>query len=59
MAVLSRFLSKFKAKPKTLEEQLAELDQLSMEVLVAIAVEDESDVLRLAAIARLDRASAD
>jgi hypothetical protein len=54
MAVLSRFLSKFKAKPKTLEQQIAELDQLSMEVLVAIAVEDESDVLRLAAIARLD-----
>ncbi len=54
MAVLPRFLSKFKAKPKTLEEQLAGLDQLSMEMLIAIAVADESDVLRLAAIARLD-----
>ena len=54
MAVLSRFLSKLKAKPKTLEEQLAELDQLSMELLVTIALEDESDVLRLAAIARLE-----
>ena len=31
MAVLPRFLSKFKAKPKTVEQQLAELDQLSME----------------------------
>ena len=54
MTVLSQFLSKLKAKPKTLEEQLAELDQLPVEVLVAIAVENESDVLRLAAIARLD-----
>ena len=54
MAVLSRFLSKLKAKPKTQEEQLAEFDQLSMEELVVIAVEDESDVFRLAAIARLD-----
>ena len=54
MTVLSQFLSKLKAKPKTLEEQLTELDQLPVEVLVAIAVENESDVLRLAAIARLD-----
>ena len=54
MTVLSQFLSKLKAKPKTLEEQLAELDQLPIEVLVAIAVENESDVLRWAAIARLD-----
>ncbi|MBT3831528.1 MAG: DUF349 domain-containing protein [Gammaproteobacteria bacterium] len=54
MTLLSQFLSKLKAKPKTLEEQLAELDQLPVEVLVAIAVENESDVLRLAAIARLD-----
>lgn len=54
MAVLSRLLSKFSVKPKTLEEQLAELDQLSTEVLVAIAVEGQSEVLRLAAIARLD-----
>ena len=54
MTVLSQFLSKLNAKPKTLEEQLAELDQLPVEVLVAIAVENESDVLRLAAIARLD-----
>ena len=54
MTLLSQFLSKLKAKPKTLEEQLAELDQLPVEVLVAIAVENESDVLRLAAIARLN-----
>ena len=54
MTVLSQFLSKLRAKPKTLEEQLAELNQLPVEVLVAIAVENESDVLRLAAIARLD-----
>jgi hypothetical protein len=54
MAVLARFLSKLKTKPKTLEEQLAELDQAPMEVLLTIAVEDGSDVLRLAAVARLD-----
>ncbi|MDG1232275.1 MAG: hypothetical protein P8P91_08400, partial [Pseudomonadales bacterium] len=54
MTILSQFLSKLKAKPKTLEERLAELDQLSVEALVAIAVENESDVLRRAAIARLD-----
>lgn len=54
MAVLSRLLSKMKAKPKTLDEKLAELDQFSMEVLVGIAVENESEVLRLAAIARLE-----
>ena len=54
MAVLPRFLGKFKAKPKTIEEQLAELDLMSMDALFAIAVENESDVLRLAAIARLD-----
>ena len=54
MAVLSRLLSKLKAKPKTQEEQLGELDLLTMEMLVAIAEEDESDVLRLGAIARLD-----
>ncbi|MFT6437579.1 MAG: hypothetical protein ACJAVI_005655 [Candidatus Azotimanducaceae bacterium] len=58
MAVLSRILSKIKAKPKTLEEQVAELDQCSMEVLLGIAVENESDVLRLAAIARLEYGSA-
>ncbi len=45
MTVLSQFLGKLKAKPKTLEEQLAELDQLPVEALVAIAVENESDVL--------------
>ena len=54
MTVLSQFLSKLKAKPKNLEEQLTELDQLPVEALVAIAVENESDVLRRAAIARLD-----
>jgi hypothetical protein len=54
MAVLPRFLSKFKAKPKSIEERLAELDLLSMDALVAISMDDESDVLRLAAIARLD-----
>ncbi len=54
MAVLPRFLGKFKAKPKTIEEPLAELDLMSMDALFAIAVENESDVLRLAAIARLD-----
>jgi hypothetical protein len=54
MTVLSQFLSKLKAKPKTLEEQVAELNQLPVEVLLAIAVENESDVLRLAPIARLD-----
>ena len=54
MTVLSRFLSKLKAKPKTLEQQLAELDQLPVEGLVAIAVEDKRDDLRLEAIARLD-----
>ena len=30
MTVLSRFLSKLKAKPKTLEQRLAELDQSGM-----------------------------
>ena len=54
MAVLSRFLGKLKAKPKTLEEQLAEFDQYSMENLISIAEEEKNDVLRLAAIARLD-----
>ena len=54
MTVLSRFLSKLKAKPKTLEQQLAELDQLPLEGLVAIAVEDKHDDLRLEAIARLN-----
>ena len=54
MAFLSRLLSKVKAKPKTLDEKIAELEQCSMQVLVGIAVEDESDVLRLAAIARLE-----
>ena len=54
MTVLSQFLSKFKARQKNLEEQLAELDQLPSEALVAIAVENESDVLRRAAIAQLD-----
>ena len=54
MTVLSRLLGKLKAKPKTLEEQLSELDRLPVEELTAITVEDESDVLRLAAIARLD-----
>ena len=54
MTVLSRFLSKLKAKPKTLEQRLAELDQLPLEGLVAIAVEDKHDDLRLEAIARLN-----
>ncbi|MBT6585811.1 MAG: DUF349 domain-containing protein, partial [Gammaproteobacteria bacterium] len=54
MTVLSQFFSSLKAKPKTLEEQLAELDQLPVEALVAIAAENESDVFRRAAIARLD-----
>jgi len=54
MTVLSRSLSKLKAKSKTLEEQLAELDQLPVEELAVIAVEGDSDVFRLAAIARLD-----
>ena len=54
MTVLSRLLGKLKTKPKTLEEQLEALVQLPVEELIAIALEDESDVLRLAAIARLD-----
>ena len=54
MTVLSRFLGNLKTKPKTLEEQLADLDQLPMASRLAIAVEGESDVLRVAAIARLD-----
>ena len=51
MTVLSRLLGKLKTKPKTLEEQLEALVQLPVEELIAIALEDESDVLRLAAIA--------
>jgi hypothetical protein len=59
MTVLSQMFSKLKAKPqKSLEEQLAELDQLPIEVLVKIARGNESTVLRLAAIARLDYDSA-
>lgn len=54
MTVLSRLLSKLQAKPKTLEERLADLDQLPIEELAAVAVEHESDVLSLAAIALLD-----
>jgi exonuclease SbcC len=54
MTVLSRLLNKLKAQPKTLEEQLAELDQLPIEELDTVALEDERDVFRLAAIARLD-----
>ncbi len=54
MTVLSRLLRKLEAKPKTLEQRLAELEQLPIEELEAVAVENESDVLRVAAIARLD-----
>ena len=53
MAILSRILGKMKAKPKTLDEQIDELDGLSDEVLAGIAVEDESEALRLAATDRL------
>ncbi|MFT7222018.1 MAG: exonuclease SbcC, partial [Candidatus Azotimanducaceae bacterium] len=54
MTVLSRWLNKLKAQPKTLEEQLSELDQLQIEDLALIALEDERAVFRLAATARLD-----
>jgi len=58
MTVLFQMLSKLKAKPQSLEEKLAELDQLPVEELVTIALKNESNVLRLAAIARLDYGSA-
>lgn len=54
MTVLSRILGNFKTRPKTLEEQLAELAQLPMPSLIEIAEADESVARRLAAIARLD-----
>jgi exonuclease SbcC len=54
MTVLSRILGNFKTKPKTPEEQLADLAQLPMPSLIEIAVADESVAQRLGAIARLD-----
>ena len=54
MTVLSRILGNFKTKPKTPEEQLADLAQLPMSSLIEIAVADESVAQRLGAIARLD-----
>ena len=54
MSVLSRILGNFKTKPKTPEEQLADLAQLPMSSLIEVAVADESVAQRLGAIARLD-----
>ena len=54
MTVLSRLLGNLKTKPKTLEEQLADLDQLPVSERLNIAVSGETDALRLAAIARVD-----
>ena len=54
MTVLSRILGNFKTKPKTPEEQLADLAQLPMSSLIEVAVADESVAQRLGAIARLD-----
>jgi exonuclease SbcC len=54
MTVLSRILGNFKAKPKSSEEQLADLAQLPMAGLMEIAAADGSVARRLAAIARLD-----
>jgi len=52
MAIMSRLLNKI--NPKTIEEQVAELGQLSMDALAAIASSEESDILRAAAINHLD-----
>jgi exonuclease SbcC len=52
MAVMSKLLSKI--KPKTLAEKVAELDQLAMAQLESIAMSDEPNELRRAAINLLD-----
>jgi len=52
MAIISRLLNKI--NPKTIEEQVSELDQLSMDALTVIATSEESDILRAAAITRLN-----
>ena len=52
MAIMSRLRSK--SNPKTIEEQVAELGQLSMDALNVIATSEESDILRAAAITHLD-----
>jgi hypothetical protein len=49
---MSRLLNK--VNPKTIEEQVSELDQLSMDALNVIATSEESDILRAAAITHLD-----
>ena len=52
MAIMSRLLDKI--KPKTLAEQLAELDKLTMVQRETVAMSEESIELRSAAINLLD-----
>jgi len=52
MAIMSRLLNKI--NPKTIEERLAEISQLSMDSLIAVTASEEPEIVRAAAINHLD-----
>ncbi|MBT6692757.1 MAG: hypothetical protein HOB09_04935, partial [Porticoccaceae bacterium] len=52
MAIMSRLLNKI--NPKTTEERVAEISQLSMDALIAVIASEEPNIVRSAAINHLD-----
>ena len=54
MAILSRLIAKLKPKAETLEQQIQRIDTFSNEQLETLAISDAAELLRAAAIVRLD-----
>ena len=52
MAIMSRLLNKI--NPKTIEERVAEISQLSVDSLIAVTTSEEPEIVRAAAINHLD-----
>ena len=52
MAIMSRLRNKI--NPKTIEERVAEISQLSMDSLIAVTTSEEPEIVRAAAINHLD-----